>query len=253
MPCLPCAGAHAHLHMTCLPHLHMPAHLQTQGWGRNVTKVRSTRCCCKHTHVCCRILKLRLSPKGQRLHRFGRPPAAVGTHMCVAEYFNAELHRGSRFTKVWPTNAAGGIHMCVAEQVKSGLHPRVTSKKRLADQLLLRAYTCVLQNRSNQGCTQGSTCYQGSADQVLLQAYICVLQNIKAQGFTQGSTVTKDCPTTGCCRHTHVCRRTNQCRVAPRAKAGKGLADQVLLGAYTCVPLNRRIQGCTRGSKVTKV
>ena len=116
MPCLPCAGAHAHLHMPCLPHLHMPAHLQTQGWGRNVTKVRSTRCCCKHTHVCCRILKLRLSPKGQRLHRFGRPPAAVGTHMCVAEYFNAELHRGSRFT-------------------------------RFGRPMLLGAYTCVLQNR----------------------------------------------------------------------------------------------------------
>ena len=143
--------------------------------------------------------------------------------------------------------------MCVAEQVKSGLHPRVTSKKRLADQLLLRAYTCVLQNRSNQGCTQGSTCYQGSADQVLLQAYICVLQNIKAQGFTQGSTVTKDCPTTGCCRHTHVCRRTNQCRVAPRVKVYKGLADHMLLGAYTCVLQNRRNQGCTQGSEVTKV
>ena len=129
-------------------------------------RVRSTRCCCKHTHVCCRILKLRVSHKGQRLQRIARPPAAAGTHMCVAEQTNAELHRGSRFTKVWPTICCWGhthvccrtgeirvapkgqrlqrfgravvavsthTHICVCER------PKVKGYKGLADQLQLRA------------------------------------------------------------------------------------------------------------------
>ena len=80
---------------------------------------------------------------------------------------------------------------------------------------------------------------EGSVDQVLLQAYTCVLQNNKAQGFTQMSTVTKDWPTTCCRGHTHVCCRVNQRRVAPRVKVFKGLADHMLLGAYTCLSQNR--------------
>ena len=91
--------------------------------GRHVPKVRSTRCCCKHTRACCGIIKLRISPKDQRLQRFGRPPAAVGTHMCVAAKINAELHRGPRFT-------------------------------------LLAAYICALQNRRIHGCTQGACVLQ---------------------------------------------------------------------------------------------
>ena len=53
--------------------------------GGNVTRVRQTACCCKRTHVCCRLIQLRISDKDQRLQRFGRPPAAAGTNMCVAE------------------------------------------------------------------------------------------------------------------------------------------------------------------------
>ena len=65
--------------------------------------------CCKYTDVCCRIIKLKASPNDQR----SRPPAAAGTHMCVAEQINAELHRGSRFTKVWPARCCSGhTHVC---------------------------------------------------------------------------------------------------------------------------------------------
>ena len=115
----------------------------------------------------------------------------------------------------------------------------------------------MLQNKSNQGCTQASTCYKGPVDQVLLRAYTCVLQNDKTQHVTQGSTVTKVWPTTCCCGHTHVCCRINHRRVATRVKLYEGFSDQTLQGAYTCVLQNRRIQGSSQGSnpgsKVTKV
>ena len=89
---------------------------------------------CKHTHVCCRLIQLRISPKDQRLQRLGRPPAAVGTHMCVAEQINAELHRRSRSTTFGRPSSAGSMHMCVAEQTNPGLHPSVEGCKGLADQ-----------------------------------------------------------------------------------------------------------------------
>ena len=54
-------------------------------------------------------------------------------------------------------------------------------------------------------------------------------------------------PTTCCCEHPHACCRIHQCRVAP--KGLRGLADQILLGAYTCVWQNTRTQGCSQGSK----
>ena len=80
-----------------------------------------------------------------------------------------------------------------------------------------------------------------------------MLQNDQTQNFAQGSTVTNVWPATGTCWHTHVCCRIDQCRVAPRVKVYRGLADQMLLGAYTCVLQNRRTQGCTQGSGATKV
>ena len=71
----------------------------------------------------------------QRLQRFGRPVVAVSTRMCVAEY------------------------------VSSGLQPTFQGYKGFADEVLLPAYRCVLQNR---GGTQGSIFYQSFADQLLL-------------------------------------------------------------------------------------
>ena len=114
------------------------------------------------------------------------------------------------------------------------MHPRVKRYKGSPDQLMRQAYTCVLQNQSNQGCIQGSKCYKGPVDQVLLQAHTCVLQNTQTQGFAQGSTVTKVWPTTGCCccrthqrrvwptklckEHTHVCCRTDEFRVPAKGQ-----------------------------------
>ena len=145
-------------------------------------------------HVCCRMIQLKVSYTDQRLQGIARPPAAVGTHMCVAEYINAELHRGSRFTQVWPTKCTHGhtcccehTHVCVAEYqsrvapedqglqgfdrpiaarahthtarvaeyANSGLHPRIKGYEGLADDVLLRAYTRLLQNKPIQGCNQG--------------------------------------------------------------------------------------------------
>ena len=80
-----------------------------------------------------------------------------------------------------------------------------------------------------------------------------MLQNDQTQNFAQGSTVTNVWPATGTCWHTHVCCRIDQCRVAPRVKVDKGLADQMLLRVHTCLSQNRWFQGCTQGSKVTKV
>ena len=109
-------------------------------------------------------------------------------------------------------------------------------------------YSLVLPTKSNQGCTQGSKRYTGPA--CCKYSHVCGrIIFLRDSPKAQGSTIT----TTGCCGHTRVCCRTNQRRVAPRVKAYKGLADQMLLGAYTCVLRNRRIQGCTQGSEVTKV
>ena len=56
-----------------------------------------------------------VAPKHQRLQRLGRPVAAASKHLCVAEY------------------------------VSSGLRPTFKVYKGFTDQMLLRAYTCVLQ------------------------------------------------------------------------------------------------------------
>ena len=46
--------------------------------------------------------------------------------------------------------------------------------------------------------------------------------------------------------------RITQCRVAPRLKVNERLADQILLAVSTCVLQNRRIPGCTQGSKFAR-
>ena len=144
--------------------------------------------------------------------------------------------------------------MCVAEQMKSGLptncccdHTHMGCRMSHLRVAPIHMCECVWQNKSNQGCAQGLKCFKGSADQVLLQAYTCVLRYDKTRGFTQGATVTKVSPTTCCSGRTHVCCRIHQRTVAPRVS--RGLADQILLGAYTCVWQNTGVQGCSQGSK----
>ena len=44
--------------------------------GRNLVRASPTNFCCEHTHVCCRMNRWSVAPKGQRLQRFVRPVAA---------------------------------------------------------------------------------------------------------------------------------------------------------------------------------
>ena len=120
--------------------------------------------------------------------------------------------------------------------------------------------TCVLQNRSIKGCTHGT---------------------LTEQGYKVWATCC-------CCEHTHVCCRMCKFRGAPRSqrlqRSGEPIAavsihvcvccrvyhfrgapeDQGLQGfdrpnaalsahTHTCELQNKQIQGCTRGSRVTKV
>ena len=115
--------------------------------------------------------------------------------------------------------------MCVAECINSGLHPRVKGYNGVADQLLLRAYTCVLHNRS----TKFNQALHQPEDQGL-------------QGF--------DRPTAAASAHTHTHTHARvRARVAeyansglhPRIKGYEGLADDMLLRAYTrfCCRINQ--------------
>ena len=103
------------------------------------------------------------------------------------------------------------------------------------------------------------------------------------QGCTQGSKVVWGRPTNYCCKHTHVCVWQNHMSsqgLHQGSKRYKGLADQLLLraytyvccrknaglnpstkgcqgcgkpsAAYTCVCFRKTVQGCTQGSKVTR-
>ena len=154
------------------------------------------------------------------LPRFGRPTVAVSTHTHT--------------------------NRCGAEYVSSRLHPTFNGCKGFADQVLLRAYTCVLQKsgpepeveilsrlrreHTHVPCRlghlrvapegQGLQGLQGFAR--LLRAYICVLQNKLNQGCTKGT------------------------------KYYKASADQVLLQAYMCVLQNDKTQGFTQGSTDTQ-
>ena len=86
--------------------------------------------------------------------------------------------------------------MPVAEQVVSGLHPRVKGYEGLADQLLLRAHTCVL-HRGQLRVVPKDPC------------------------------VTKVWPTKCCYEHTHV--YCGEIRVAPRGRNfSRAFADQLL-------------------------
>ena len=86
-----------------------------------VTKVCPTNCCSEHTQtcVCCRIRQFKVAPAGQGLHGFGRPRTAVRTHT-VRAHVSCRIHQ----SRVARTDQ---------------------ELRRFDDQVLLRAYTCVLQ------------------------------------------------------------------------------------------------------------
>ena len=131
--------------------------------------------------------------------RFGRPPA------CVAEFINAELHRGSRFTTVGPTQFCWEhTHVCCrtdefsvapkGQRLQQKVWPtscccehtnvccrvchfkiapkgqRVTRVWRAAARTHCEG-TCVLQNRSIKDCTRGSRVTNAAVG-----THTCVLQ-----------------------------------------------------------------------------
>ena len=93
--------------------------------GPRATRVWQINCYCEHTHVHCVKGQLRVIPSIQGLRRFGRP------------------------------SAAASIHMCIAQTIVCTQGPKLYQG--FADQLMLRAYTCVLQSESVEGCNQGSS------------------------------------------------------------------------------------------------
>ena len=141
----------------------------------------------------------------------------------------------------------------------SRLHPRIKGCMGLADELLLRAYTCVcgritcqlkactkdqkgtrvwptncccehthmcVKKQPVPGCTQGSQ---------VTRDWPTNCENMSSQGCTQGPRDTSFWPTMCCCEHTHVCCRIYQFRVAPISVKGyNSLADQLLLREHTC-------------------
>ena len=211
-----------------------------QGFGR-------PRCCCENTHVCPRVNKHRVACKdlGQEIRGL---VAAVHTHVCVAEYVNSGLHKDQGF---WPTRCCcEHTHMCVSEKTPSQFklaHQKQEVTRAMASQPTnccckhthVRAgrITCQLQ-----GLHRGSNGLQEVGPPVAAAStHICVLQ--KKKGLNPR---TKGCQECGKPSAAHTCAfQKNSSRLHPRVKGYTGLADQLLLRAYTCVLQDISIQGCT--------
>ena len=188
---------------------------------------------------------------GSRVIRFGRPRASVRTHLARARV-------PCRIDQTRVASAAGST------RVISMLHVMARDFEALADQLHLRAHTCVLQRKSiegctlgstvtrvsptrcccehthvycrNQGCTQMSKFYQGFADQLLLRADTCVLQTESPEGCTQGSRLTSVRPTNCCREHTHASCQVSQTRAAPKDQGFRGFARPIAAATiHMCV------------------
>ena len=142
--------------------------------------------------------------------------------------------------------SAESIHMCVAEQM---MHLRVTCYQGLADQQLLLAHThtnrCGAEYVSSRLHPTFNGC-KGFADQVLLRAYTCVLQKSGPEPEVEILSRLRR-------EHTHVPCRLGHLRVAPEGQGLQGLQGFArLLRAYICVLQNKLNQGCTKGTKYYK-
>ena len=134
-----------------------------------VTKVSPTKCCCEHTHaycrhqgcnthVRCRLGHLRVAPKGQGLQGlqgFARPLAAASTQRCCKINQARAAPEGRNITRLRPTRCCCKHTYACCRMIKLRVSPKDQRLHAgLADHLLLRAHTCVLQNRSMQSCTE---------------------------------------------------------------------------------------------------
>ena len=140
--------------------------------------------------------------------------------MCVAEIRVAP--GGRNFIKPSPTTGCcEHTHVCCRLN-----HLRVAPKDQglqgSPDQLLLRPYTCVLQNKSNQGCTQGSNILPGFGRPD-------AAASISTQSCTEGQGLRRfGRPNSARSIHMCVAEQTNS-GLQPRVEGCKGLADQLFL------------------------
>ena len=150
---------------------------------QRVTKAwQNSCCCCEHTHACCRIHQFGFPPKRQWLQWFSRPAAAASRYTCVLQkkfqgWSGRPRPTVSENTHVYCRMSQLEVAPKDQELPRFGRPSAAVLQKNhfrvgLADHVLLWEHTCVLQNKSFEGCTQGSTCYKGLADQAgLLRAY----------------------------------------------------------------------------------
>ena len=150
-----------------------------------------TSCCCEHTHVCCRISKLRLHPGIRGLQGLGRPGAAG-----EKTPFVQGCTQGSKVVWGRPTNCCcEHTHVCMAEShVNSRLAPRIKKVQEFGRPTAAASiHICV--SETVPGCTQGSQVTRDWPTNC----------DMSSQGCTQGPRVTSAWPTACCCEHTRVC------------------------------------------------
>ena len=81
-------SAHTHTHMRVAEYANSGLHPRIKGYEGLADDMLLRA----YTRFCCRINQFKVATGDQRLHRFGRPTAAVSTQMCVAENINSGLH-----------------------------------------------------------------------------------------------------------------------------------------------------------------
>ena len=88
-----------------------------QGYGRPGAAVS--------IRMCVEELKLRVSPKGQRLHKGLADHLLLRAHTNVLQNLSMQsCTEGQGLRRRGRPNSAGSIRMCVAKQTNSRLHPR---------------------------------------------------------------------------------------------------------------------------------
>ena len=152
---------------------------------------------------------------GSRVIRFGRPRASVRTHLARARV-------PCRIDQTRVASAAGST------RVISMLHVMARDFEALADQLHLRAHTCVLQRKSIEGCTLGSTVTRVSRPRTyIVRAHVpCRIDQTRAaptgRELQRFGRATADVSI-----HMCVAECINS-GLHPRVKGYNGVADQLL-------------------------
>ena len=144
-------------------------------------KTHQTRAAPKSRHVAepgagasthtCDVCELRnnkaqgFTPGSMDTHRFGRPPAAAGTHMCVSEI---DQRRAAPRVKVyhgWATQLCWKhtYVCCRTDEFRVAPQGQRLQHKVWPTSCCCEHSKCVLQSMSFQDCTQGSKGYKGLA------------------------------------------------------------------------------------------